>query len=370
MKRLKVGVIFGGRSGEHEVSLVSATSIIDALNPSRFEIVPIGISKEGRWYTGEGAMDFLKGRNSGGEVHPAILLPDAEGGILTWDEGKGEVKLDVAFPVLHGPYGEDGTVQGLLELSDVAYVGCGVLSSALAMDKVVAKRLFQAKGLPTAGSLWFLSSKWADDEDAIIDEIEKKLPYPLFVKPVNMGSSVGVFKVSDRNELTDAIPEAAKYDRKVIIEEGIVDAMEIEVSVLGNDEPIASIPGEIIPSNEFYDYDAKYVDGLSDEKIPADLPQDVAKKIREIAVEAFKSIDGAGLARVDFLVRRKNHEIYLNELNTIPGFTSISMYPKLWKASGIPYPELLTRLIDLAIERHKTKESLLTSYEPRDDWYR
>ena len=366
----KIGVIFGGRSGEHEVSLVSATSIMKALDTDRFEVVPIGISKEGHWYTGPGAMDFLKGTPSAGPAHAAILLPDNEGGLLIWDEGRGREKLDVVFPVLHGPYGEDGTVQGLLELSGVPYVGCGVMASSLAMDKVVSKALFLSLGLPTAPYIWFHSSRWTDDEEGIIADIEKALSYPLFVKPANMGSSVGIFKVHDRNELSDAAPQSMQYDRKVIVEEAIEDAMEIEVSVLGNDQPEASIPGEIIPSNEFYDYDAKYVDGKSTEKIPADLPKDVTERIRELAVESFQAIDGAGLARVDFLVTRKTHEIYLNELNTIPGFTSISMYPKLWEATGLGYSELLTRLVDLALERHAVRSSLATSYQPKEDWYK
>ena len=370
MKRQKTGVIFGGRSGEHEVSLVSATSIIQALDRDRFEVVPIGISKEGHWYAGEGVMDFLKGKPSAGPAHPAILLPDNEGGLLTWDEGREKVTLDCVFPVLHGPYGEDGTVQGLLDLAGVPYVGCGVMASSLAMDKVVSKALFLSLGLPTAPYIWFHSSRWNKDEDGIIADIEKTLSYPVFIKPANMGSSVGIFKAHDRNELSDAVPQSMQYDRKVLVEQAIEYAMEIEVSVLGNDEPEASIPGEIIPSNEFYDYDAKYVDGKSAEKIPADLPKDVTERIRTLAVESFKAIDGAGLARVDFLVTRNTHEIYLNELNTMPGFTSISMYPKLWEATGLGYSELLTRLVDLALERHTVKSNLATSYQPKEDWYK
>ncbi len=370
VKKLKTGVLFGGRSGEHEVSLVSATSIIGALDASGFEVIPIGISKEGRWYTGEGVMDFLKGNEFFGEVHPAILLPDAEGGLLKWNEGRGEVMLDVVFPVLHGPFGEDGTVQGLLELCGVPYVGCGVLASSLAMDKVVSKETFKARGLNVADYVWFHSKKWVDESESIIKEIEDNLGYPIFVKPANMGSSVGVFKVCDRNELLDAVPEAVGYDRKIIVEVAIEDAMEIEVSILGNDEPNASVPGEIIPSNEFYDYDAKYVDGKSNEKIPADLPESVSKKVREMAVQAFMAVDGAGLSRVDFLVKRDTHEIFLNEINTIPGFTSISMYPKLWEATGIGYNELVSRLVELALERGKIKGNLLTSYQPKEEWFK
>jgi len=368
-KRLKVGVIFGGRSGEHEVSLVSATSIIRALDPSRFEVVPIGISKEGHWYIGEGVMGFLKAGEANGEIHPVVLLPDAKGGILVWEEGKREEKLDVVFPALHGTFGEDGTVQGLLELAGVPYVGCGVLASSLAMDKVVSKELFRAASLPIVKYTWFLKEEWDGKRGSIIERIEAGLSYPLFVKPANLGSSVGIYKVKTRAELIEHVPFSLEYDRKVIVEEGVENVREIEVSVLGNDDPIASIPGEIVPSNEFYDYDAKYVDGKSTAVIPAELPDEVSHAVREIAVSAFRSIDGSGMARVDFLVKKDTNEIFLNELNTIPGFTSISMYPKLFEATGIPYSELLSRLIALAIERFEKKEGLKTSYEPKEEWF-
>jgi D-alanine-D-alanine ligase len=370
VKKIKLGVIFGGRSGEHEVSLVSAASIVEALDKSRFDIVPVGISKEGRWYVGEGVMDFLKSGRADGEIHPAVLLPDAEGGLITWAEGKEAIKLDAAFPVLHGPYGEDGTVQGLLELSDLPYVGCGVLASSLAMDKIISKEIFEARGLPTVKYIWFLKSIWEKEKKSLVEKIEAKLKYPMFVKPANLGSSVGIYKVKDRGELTGTIPLSMEYDRKILIEESVPDAREIEVSVLGNDDPIASVPGEIIPSGEFYDYDAKYVDGKSTDEIPAKLPGDVSEKIRETAVSAFSAIDGSGMARVDFLVNGKTNEVFLNELNTIPGFTSISMYPKLMEASGVPYSELLSRLVDLAFERHRVKRSLKTSYQPKEDWFK
>ncbi len=368
--KMKIGIIFGGRSGEHEVSLVSATSVMGGLGADRFEIVPIGISKEGKWYTGRGVMDFLKFGQSNDEVHPAILLPDNEGGMLSWDEGRGSVSLDVVFPVLHGPYGEDGTVQGLLDLAGVPYVGCGVLASSLAMDKVVSREIFTARGIPITKHVWFLASRWQRDQKRLIKQIEDTLTYPLFIKPANMGSSVGIFKVKNRAELVRDVPESARYDRKVLIEEGVEDVREIEVSVLGNDDPAASVPGEIIPSNEFYDYDAKYVDGKSRTAIPADIPEETTRTVQRLAVEAFKALDGAGLARADFLVSGKDDLVYLNELNTIPGFTSISMYPKLWEASGIPYPELLSRLVDLALERHGEKQGLLTSYQPKKEWHK
>lgn len=368
--RCTIGVIFGGRSGEHEVSLVSATSIMEALPPERFEVVPIGISKDGKWYAGDGVMDFLKRGRSTGHVYPATLSADNEGGILAWEGGRRSIRLDVVFPVLHGPYGEDGTVQGLLDLSGVPYVGCGVLASAVAMDKVVSKEIFIARGLPTAPYVWFFASEWRRDNGAITRRIEQSLTYPLFIKPANMGSSVGIFKVKNRDELTAHVLESARYDRKVVVEQAVADAREIEVSVLGNDRPVASVPGEIIPSNEFYDYDAKYVDGKSKDAIPADLPAETAEEIRRLALEAFSAVDGAGLARVDFLVTRGDDRVFLNELNTLPGFTSISMYPKLWAASGLPYPDLLARLVDLAMERHREKQELLTSYQPKSDWHK
>jgi D-alanine-D-alanine ligase len=368
--RCTIGVIFGGRSGEHEVSLVSATSVMGALSRDRFEVVPIGISKEGRWYAGSGVMDFLKRGDTSGIVSPAALSADNEGGVLVLDNGGARAKLDVVFPVLHGPYGEDGTVQGLLDLAGVPYVGCGVLASAVAMDKVVSKELFIARGIPTAPYVWFFTSEWRLDQGAVIRRIEESLTYPLFIKPANMGSSVGIFKVKNTDELIALVPDSARYDRKIVVEQAVADAREIEVSVLGNDRPIASVPGEIIPSNEFYDYDAKYVDGKSKDAIPADLPAETIEQVRSLAVEAFSLIDGAGLARVDFLVSRNDDRVFLNELNTIPGFTSISMYPKLWQATGLPYPDLLARLVDLALERHREKRELLTSYQPKSDWHK
>ncbi len=367
--RCTIGVIFGGRSGEHEVSLVSATSIMEAMPRERFEVVPIGISKDGKWYAGDGVMDFLKRGRSTGKVYPATLSPDNEGGVLTWDGGRRSIRLDVVFPVLHGPYGEDGTVQGLLDLAGVPYVGCGVLASAVAMDKVVSKELFIVRGIPTPPYVWFFASEWRRDQGAITRRIEQSLSYPLFIKPANMGSSVGIFKVKNRDELNAHVPESARYDRKIIVEQAVADAREIEVSVLGNDRPVASVPGEIIPSNEFYDYDAKYVDGKSKDAIPADLPVETAEEIRRLALEAFSAVDGAGLARVDFLVSRADDRVFLNEINTIPGFTSISMYPKLWAASGLPYTDLLARLVELALERHREKQDLLTSYQPKRDWH-
>lgn len=377
-KKIKVGVIFGGRSGEHEVSIVSAQSVMKALDRKKYEVVPIGITKEGMWLAGPEAVNFLKAGIKK-IAKKSILAPDpTERGIINIEEKKTRVlakinsskHLDVIFPVLHGPYGEDGTVQGLMELANIPYVGAGVLGSAVGMDKVIQKDLFKQAKLPIVKYTWFLTNDWRKNRINILRRLEKELNYPVFVKPVNLGSSVGISKAGDRKQLIKAINLAVQFDRRVIVEEGVKNAREIEVSVLGNDKPQASVPGEIIPSNEFYDYDAKYVDGRSKEVIPAKLPKNVIKKVQNIAVTAFKTLDLSGMARVDFFVKRGTNKVILNEVNTIPGFTSISMYPKLWQASGLPYSKLLDKLIQLAIERHKEKNKLKTSYESGSDWYK
>jgi D-alanine-D-alanine ligase len=369
--KLRVGVIFGGRSAEHEVSLVSATSIMNALDKKKYEIVPIGITPEGKWLSSAETLRLLKERRSAKKGMEHILTPDpTQQSLVAMDPSgiSGEKKmLDVIFPVLHGTYGEDGTIQGLFELSGIPYVGAGVLGSSAGMDKVVTKQLCEQAGIPVTPYLWFLKSKYSKKT---INTIERTLGYPAFVKPANSGSSVGISKAHNRKELLEAILLAVEYDRKILVERGVENAREIEISVLGNDDPMASIPGEIISSNEFYDYDAKYVDGKSKAVIPAKLPSTVKKKLADLAVRTFLAIDCAGMARVDFLVTKKTNKVYLNEINTIPGFTSISMYPKLWEASGIPYPELLDRLIMLAIERHRIKSNLTTTFQPKADWYK
>ncbi|MEK7249924.1 MAG: D-alanine--D-alanine ligase [Bacteroidota bacterium] len=371
-KKIRVGVIFGGRSGEHEVSLVSATSVINALDKEKYEVVPIGITQEGRWISSGESLKLLKSR-SGLEQEPERFLvpePNRQSLVSLNGEAHPDMRLEVVFPVVHGTYGEDGTLQGLLELANIPYVGAGVLASSVGMDKIVQKQLHNEVGLPIVKYVWFLSSDCKSQTKKVVAAIEKKLKYSLFVKPANTGSSVGISKAHNRKELFDALVLASNFDRKVIIEQGVKNAREIEVSVLGNDRPIASVPGEIIPSNEFYDYDAKYVDGKSVAVIPAKLPKSVVKKIQQLAVKAFAVLDGAGMARVDFFVTKKTNRIYLNEINTIPGFTSISMYPKLWEASGISYSELLDRLIQLALERHREKNSLRTTYQPTTEWYK
>ncbi len=370
--KLKIGVLFGGRSAEHEVSIVSATSVINALDKSKYDVVPIGITKEGRWLSAVNVIQLLRDKSPIEQFPEHVILPDPRKQSLVNISGafpQNGQKVDVIFPVIHGTFGEDGTIQGLFELADIAYVGAGVLGSAVGMDKVIAKQLLEQAGIPVAKGIAFLYSQYAKDEKQLIADIERKLKYPCFVKPPNQGSSVGISKAHNRRELVAAIHLAGEYDRKVLVEKAVTKPREIELSVMGNDDPVVSLPGEIIPSNEFYDYDAKYVDGKSDAHIPAKLPKSLIKKLQQTALKAYKVLDCAGMARVDFLVQR-NGKIFLNEINTLPGFTSISMYPKMWEASGVSYPELLDKLIGFAIERHQAKKKLKTFYTPKTDWYK
>ncbi len=370
--RIRVGVIFGGRSVEHEVSLVSATSVIDALDKNKYEVIPIGIAPTGKWLSSADTLRLLKAKQSVESEPEKILIPDPRRqSLVAFDNVTNEIKkLDVIIPLIHGTYGEDGSLQGLLELADIPYVGAGVLGSAVGMDKIIQKEILRQAKVPVTPSVWFLFGAFKLQQKKIVREIETKLKYPLFVKPANSGSSVGISKAHDRKELTAFIELASQFDRKILVEQAVKEAREIECAVIGNDEPQASALGEIIPSNEFYDYDAKYVDGKTAESIPAKLPKTVAKKIQQYALDAFRVLDCAGMARVDFLIVRRTNRIFLNEINTIPGFTSISMYPKLWQASGISYPELLDKLIQLALERYAEKKKLKTTYQPKNDWYR
>lgn len=360
MEKLKVGVVFGGQSGEHEVSLMSAFSIINVMDKEKYEIFPIGITKDGRWHLYLGDISKIKDGTWIEEATPIIFPPDA--GLkcaISIDNGvEKRHYLDVIFPVLHGPRGEDGTVQGLFELMNIPYVSCGVGSSAVCMDKVFSKKLLKQEGLPVVDFRVFYKRDLPDGLPDMVDEVERTFGYPCFVKPANLGSSVGVSKAHDREELKKALMLAAEFDRKLVVER-YIHAREIECSVLGNDEPVASLPGEIIPSEEFYSYTAKYFDGgKSKLLIPAPLSAEETEKIRKLAVKAFKALDCCGMARVDFLICRESGKIYINELNTIPGFTSISMYPKMWEASGLSYKDLIDRLIELALERHRQKQEL------------
>ncbi|HEY6539495.1 MAG TPA: D-alanine--D-alanine ligase family protein [Ktedonobacteraceae bacterium] len=372
-RKIRVGIVFGGRSGEHEVSLASATSVMANLDSEKYEAVPIAITKEGSWLLGTKPQQLLA---AGSSVQEDDLQEESEttkAVTLTGDprlrrliaveqgEELGSAgALDVIFPVLHGTYGEDGALQGLLEMANVPYVGCGVLGSALGMDKEKMKMIFQRAGLPVGDFLVYRRSAWERAPEPILDAIEQRLGYPNFVKPVNLGSSVGVNKAHHRAELLHFINEAAEYDRKIIVEKGI-DCRELECAALGNDEPLVSVVGEVISSNEFYDYRAKYIDNQSQVIIPAEIPQSTAEEVRRQAALAFQSLDLSGLARVDFFLERGTNQVYINEVNTMPGFTSISMYPKLWEASGLSYKELIDRLIELAIERHADRQRNRTS---------
>jgi D-alanine-D-alanine ligase len=383
LKKLRVGVIYGGRSGEHEVSIASAAAVMANLDRARYEAVPIRIDRDGRWSLAdkpptaasaseviEQTRSEIKALRAGREVH---LLPrPSEETILAIDRSRGRgdeepraivtgVGLDVIFPVLHGPHGEDGTVQGLLELANVPYVGCGVLASAVGMDKALMKRVFGAAGLPQCAYAVVLRRRVLAETELVASELVERLGLPVFVKPANLGSSVGISKARTMDELIEALKLAADYDRKVVVEAAVPNAREIEVAVLGNDDPVASVPGEIVPSREFYDYEAKYLDGSSRLAIPADVPADMGARLQELAIEAFRAIDGAGLSRVDFLVDGSRGEVFVNEINTMPGFTTISMYSKLWAATGMTYPELVDRLVQLALERHAEKQQLRVS---------
>ncbi len=384
VKRLRVGVLYGGRSGEHEVSLASAAAVFGNLDKKRYEAVPIRIDKDGRWALADRAptamsasevieqarLDAARPIRSGREVH--FMARPSEETILSIDRAaaKGDelgraivtgLNLDVIFPVLHGPYGEDGTIQGLLELANVPYVGAGVLASAVGMDKGIMKIVFAASGLPVCPYRVIMRNDWERRRPAILDDVEASLGFPVFVKPANLGSSVGISKAKDPAGLAGAIDLAGSFDRRIVVEAAVPDAREIECAVLGNDEPEASLPGEVIPSREFYDYEAKYIDGASRTIVPADLSAPLTSEIRGLAVAAFKAIDCAGMARVDFLLSRPTGQLFVNEVNTIPGFTTISMYSKMWAASGVDYPTLLDRLIALALERHADKQQLRTS---------
>jgi D-alanine-D-alanine ligase len=364
-RKIRVGLVFGGRSGEHEVSLASATSVMANLDKEKYDVVPIGITKEGSWLLGVAPPRLLEAEQSasheeGLERSTAVTLtgdPSLRRLIpVRGSEQLGtEGALDVVFPVLHGTYGEDGALQGLLEMANVPYVGCGVLGSALGMDKEKMKMIFSSVGLPVVEALTYRRSEWERSPEEILDAVEQRLGYPCFVKPVNLGSSVGVNKAHNREELAHAMRVAAEYDRKIIIERGI-NCRELECSVLGNDEPLASIVGEVVPSNEFYDYNAKYLDGKSHVIIPAAIPQATAEQVRRWAVQAFTALDLSGLSRVDFFLEKETGQVYINEVNTIPGFTQISMYPKLWEASGLSYAQLLDRLVELALERHEDRQ--------------
>jgi D-alanine-D-alanine ligase len=356
--KLKLAVLFGGRSGEHEVSLMSARSVLSVLSPDKYEVIQVGITRDGRWFTGPNVLEALENESTEGLEH-VILSPDpSERGlyVLRGSEYTKLTDIDVFFPVMHGTYSEDGTMQGAFEMADVAYVGASVLGSSVGMDKGVFKDVMVANNIPVVQTIVVTRGEIEKNLEDVIRRAETMSAYPFFTKPANLGSSVGVTKCNNRADLQEGLLEAAAYDRRVLIQRGVKSVREVEVSVLGNDYPEASVPGEIEPSREFYSYESKYVDGTSGLIIPADLPEEIIEQIREIAIRAYKAIDCAGMARVDFFVERETNKIYLNEVNTIPGFTKISMYPKLWEASGLPYDQLVDRLVELALERKAERD--------------
>jgi len=375
-QKLRVGVIFGGRSGEHEVSIRSAASVIESIDRKKYEVVPIAISREGKWLSPAEAFHLLPANSqsllpaklaSDSRDAVAILGDPSHAGLLSFDRVGGATtsqKLDVVFPVLHGPFGEDGTLQGLLEMANIPYVGCGVLASACGMDKVAMKLLFLQAGLPMCRYVWFLRAHWQNDRAGIINTIRRKLGLPCFVKPANLGSSVGVSRADDKESLERAVELAAQYDRKIVVEEA-VDAREIECAVIGNDEPKASLPGEYVVHDKsagFLDYTEKYTKtGHVDFVVPAPVSKALTTRIQKMAIQAFQSIDGAGLARVDFFLKRNSKELLINELNTMPGLTEVSGYPKMWEASGLSYTRMLDVLVELALERHREKSLTKTS---------
>jgi D-alanine-D-alanine ligase len=374
VKKLRVGVVFGGRSGEHEVSIRSARAVIDAFDKERYEVVPVYISKTGKWLSPSDSIQFLPPETSrriprsilkSKSEAVAIIADPSQRGLVSVDgNGTEPQRIDVLFPVLHGTYGEDGTIQGLFEMANIPYVGCGVLASSCGMDKVTMKALFREAGLPLCKYAWFLRSEWEQDRRVIVRRIRKEIGFPCFVKPANLGSSVGVSKAVDRLSLEESIDLAARYDRKIIVEEGL-DVREIECAVLGNDEPLASLPGEYVLKDRaaaFLDYTEKYSNtGRIEFVVPAPIPKALTAKIQKMATRAFKAIDGAGLARVDFFLRRDNGVLLINELNTLPGLTDVSGFPKMWQSSGVPFDQLLERLISLAVESHSEKDRNVTS---------
>lgn len=360
MQKIKVGIIFGGQSGEHEVSLMSCVSVIQVMDKIKYDIIPIGITKAGNWKLFLGDISKIENGSWEDEAIPALLSPDPSCKcVITLKDGtESRYYLDVVFPVLHGPRGEDGTVQSLFELMNIPYVSCGVTSSAICMDKVFSKKILEQSGLPIVDYRVFYKRELLARMPEIISEVEEFLGYPCFVKPANLGSSVGISKAGSPSELESAMRLAAQYDTKILVER-FIDAREIECAVLGNDEPSASLPGEIIPSRDFYDYTAKYLDGdKSKLLLPAPVSQKDITRIQELAIKAFKALDCSGMARVDFLMSKVSGNIYINELNTIPGFTRISMYPKMWEISGLLYKDLVDKLINLAFERHSQKNEL------------
>lgn len=368
MNQLTVAVLFGGRSGEHEISLLSARSILEKIDRQKYNVIEIGITHDGVWMVGEKVLEAFEAKDLS-TLKPALLIPEpGVNKIFAREEQPGSLKLvpfsevDVIFPVTHGPFGEDGKIQGILENAAIAFVGAGVLGSSVGMDKAVFKQVMRANQIPVVKDLIFSRKDIEADMESTLNQVEQMGNYPFFTKPVNMGSSVGINKCRNRDELKNGILDAAQYDRRILVEVGLEKPIEVEISVLGNEAPLISVPGEIIPGDEFYSYDDKYINGVSKLEIPAELPQELIESIKEYALKAYTAIDCAGLARVDFMIDKNYNRVYLNELNTLPGFTQISMYTKLWEASGISFTELIDHLIDYALDRHKENSRSIHQY--------
>jgi len=367
--KIRVAVIFGGRSGEHEVSIVSGTNIIEALDKKKYDVIPIGITKSGKWLAGEKApLAFKKGDYSG-LTQVTLNCESGSNELLHFKNGHFEkLKIDIFFPALHGPYGEDGTIQGLFEMANVPYTGCGVLASSVGMDKLVTKALWDQAGLPIVPYIGINKSSWKKSSKKIMKRVIDELGLPVFIKPANMGSSVGISKVKKESELKKAIDLACEFDTRILIEKGL-NVRELECAVLGNDEPKAARVGEILVGGEFYDYNDKYINGVSRTQVPAEIPPSLEKKVQQMALKAYKLLDASGLARVDMFLEKKTGRIYINEINTLPGFTSISMYPKMWKAAGIPYKKLVDKIIELGFEKFKQKQQKKISFDEAGDWF-
>lgn len=368
--KTRVAVIFGGRSGEHEVSIVSANNIIDAMSRDKYDIFPVGITKDGRWLTGEKAVSAFKAGDYSGLTEVILNTKAGSNELIHLNTNKYEgIKIDIFFPALHGPYGEDGTIQGLFEMANVAYTGCGVLASSVGMDKLIAKALWEQAGLPVTPYIGINKKAWENNPYEIVARTENELGFPVFIKPSNMGSSVGITKVKKKAELADAINLAFEFDHRVLIEAGL-EVRELECAVLGNDNPVTARVGEVIVGREFYDYKDKYVEGKSTTEAPANIPKETEDYIRKIALKAYKVLDCCGLARLDTFYDKKTEKIFINEINTMPGFTKISMYPKMWEASGLSYSELLDKIIELGFDRFRKKSERKISFEEAGKWYK
>jgi len=368
--KIRVAIVFGGRSGEHEVSLVSAKNIIETIDKEKYHIIQVGITKEGKWLSGDNAVNAFQEQNYDNltEVFPNIESGSNELLVLSDGNYKKE-KVDIFFPAMHGPYGEDGTIQGVFEMANIPYTGCGVLASSVGMDKLMTKAVWEQAGLPVTPYIGTTKLEWNNDKAGVMQKAENKLGYPIFVKPANMGSSVGISKAKNREELEKAIDLACQFDQRILIEKGL-KIRELECAVLGNEEPEIARVGEVLVGGEFYDYNDKYVNGKSSTQVPANIPAQLEKEVQEIAIKAYKILDCSGLSRVDLFYDEAEKKLYLNEINTLPGFTSISMYPKMWQESGIPYKELIDKIIEFGFERHKRKNEKKISFDDAGDWFK